>query len=568
MRKKLLVLLGFHACWGVVLALSISKYGLGVSTDATAYMFVGVNWIRGDGLIDFSGGSYVLWPPLYPMLIGFLHLTGLSAFAAAHVIQFAAYALAAYASSALLLKLFPDDFAFAFLGAFLIAVAPVSISTFLMVGTDYLFMLFPIAAALLLQRYSEKGDWASLTLLGLTASLAMLTRYIGYALVLSALTAVLFASSGPPLKRILRAAYAGMFSLVPFLWMLNTWLATNGLRRPPLSFSEYAAQFTAGVIAMFTVNVPDAANITMLHHWMVWGWVVLAAILLFVLSRRVKVFTPMTIFLFGFGMIYTAALFGTALIAYFNRLWGRFQLPDYVPVIVLFLLVIGHGLRYLRERRSGWFVPAALLGAGFLLFISVLQFNRTVLLLRDAVHGIIPENGVNTQEMNENSIIRYWKENPPEGAYHLFANYPAAAAFHTRHSAQASPRKTPVYGDEVYPLEDYIGYLFPDDQPVYLLWIEPNVYEHVYLPHELAPIAEIEVIFENEDGGIYRLRSARQAFACMQGTERPCAHGERKPERHGAIKEGDDHRLAPVDVQRTQRKRHDAFDDANAGRRG
>ena len=70
MCKKLLVLLGFHTCWALVLALSISKYGLGVSTDATSYMFTGMNWMRGNGLVDFSGAQYIFWPPLYPMLIG------------------------------------------------------------------------------------------------------------------------------------------------------------------------------------------------------------------------------------------------------------------------------------------------------------------------------------------------------------------------------------------------------------------------------------------------------------------------------------------------------------------
>lgn len=510
MRNKLFVLLGFHACWGLVLALSISKYGLGVSTDSTAYMFTGINWVAGNGLVDFSGGQYVLWPPLYPMLIGFLHLTGLSAFAAAHVIQFTVFALVAYFSSVLLLKLFPDDFAFAFLGAFLIAVAPVSVSTFLMVSTDYLFMLFPIVAALLVQRYSEKEDWTTLTLLGLTVSLAMLTRYIGYALVLSALIAVLFTSSGSPLKRILRAAYAGIFSLAPFLWMFNTWTLTSESRRAPLPFGEYASQFTVGVIAMFTVNhVPDTEDVTAFHHWLVWGWVFLAVVLLVLLARRVKVFTPLTVFLFGFAGVYTVALFTNALIAYFNRLWGRFQLPDYVPVVVLFLLVIGHGLRHLKEHGSRFYLPMAIFGIGFLLFFSAAQLNRTILLLRDATNGMIPENGINTAEMNKNAIIQYWKQNPPQGEYHLFANHTAAVAFHTQHMTDASPRKTPMYSEEIYPLEDYIGYLFPDGNDVYLMWIEPNSYEHVYLPHEFAPIAEIEVILENEDGGLYRLHPIR-----------------------------------------------------------
>ena len=509
MRNKLLILLVFHACWGLMLALSISKYGLGVSTDATAYMFAGASWVEGNGLVDFSGGQYVLWPPLYPMLIGFLHLTGLSTFAAAHVIQFAAFGLIAYFSSVLLLKLFPDDLAFAFLGAFLVAIAPVSVSTFLMVGTDYLFMLFPIIAALLVQRYSEKQDWTTLTLLGLTVALAMLTRYIGYALVLSALTAVLYYSNGSPLKRILHAAYTGIFSLVPFLWMLNTWAQTTEGRRAPLSFGEYASQFTIGIIAWFTTNLPDTNETTALHYWLTWTPVVIAFILLAVIAKQVRTLKPALVFTLGFGVVYTVALFTNAMIAYFNRLWGRFQLPELIPLMLLFLFVIGYGVRHLKEHRSRAYVPLGILGFGFLLLVSVSQFNRTVLLLQDAATGVIPENGVNTGEMNENSIIQYWKENPPEGEYLLFSNYAAVAAFHAQHTANASPRKGPQYSDEVYSLEDFVGYLFPNEADTYLMWIEPNSYEHVYLPHEFAPIAEIEVIIENEDGGIYRLHPIR-----------------------------------------------------------
>jgi hypothetical protein len=239
----------------------------------------------------------------------------------------------------------------------------------------------------------------------------MLTRYIGYALVLSALLAVLYYSSGSLLKRTLRCAYVGVFSLVPFLWMLNTWTATSGNRREPLSFIEYASQFTVGTLAWFTSNVPDTNEAALLHYAIVWGPVLLAFILLFILSKKIQVLNPAATFMIGFGVIYTAALFTNALIAYFNRLWGRFQLPDYFPLVILFLLVIGYGSRYLKEHHSRIYIPAAIIGFGFLLFVSTAQLNRTVLLMRDAIQGDIPENGINTGEMNENSIIQYWKAN-------------------------------------------------------------------------------------------------------------------------------------------------------------
>lgn len=506
MRNKLLLLLVFHVGWGVMLALSISKYGLGVSTDATSYMFTGINWINGDGLIDYSGSRYILWPPLYPMVIGFLHFIGLSAFVAAHVIQFTTFALIAYFSSVLFLKIFPDDFAFAFLGAFLIATGSVVVNTFYMVGTDYLFMLFPIILAFLIQKYSEEQTWSMLTLIGLLAALAMLTRYIGYSLVLTTGLVIFFYSTGSFFKRILQTIYATLFSLSPLLWMLQTWEATNNSRRDPLTFGEYASQYTFGVMSWFTFNLPDAKDITTLHYLIVWGSIAVAVFLLILLSRQVFVLNPSITFMLAFGGIYTIALFANALISYFNRLWGRFQLPIYFPLVLLFLVLISYGLRYLKENHKRIYIPAKILGVLFLLFTSISQINNTMILMREAVQGIIDENSINTQAVNENSIIQYWKKNPPQDDFHLFANYTALVAFHTQYQTDASPRKSGVYDENIIPLENYIDDLFAKHQIVYLMWIEPNNFEHVYLPYELTPIAEIEVVIENEDGGLYRLR--------------------------------------------------------------
>ncbi len=507
--RKLTILLVFHVCWGIALWLSISKYGLGVSTDSTAYMFTGVNWIQGNGLVDYSGVQYILWPPLYPMLIGLLHLGGLSAFAAAHVIQFSAFALISYFSSIFFLKIFKEDYLFALLGAFLLNTGAVVVSTFYMVGTDYLFMLFPILLALLVNDYVEKQKWTTLTLIALTVSLAMLTRYIGYTLVLTALMAVTVYSTGSSLKRILRAAYVGLFSIPPSLWMLTTWLATADARREPLTFQEYFSQFTLGMMACFTSNLPRAQDLMTSSYVTIWGTVLLAVILLYVLAGKVDVFSPLTSSTLVFGLIYIFGLFGSALTAYFNRLWGRFQLPIYFPLIVLFLTVIGLGLRYLRQNNSRAYYPLAAAGIIFLVTISTMQFTITFGLMKNAYSSVIPENGINTREMSGNSILQYWKENPPAGEFRLFANYTALAAFHTQHETLASPRKSEVYDANIIPIESYVSILFADDRDVYLIWIEPNTFEHVYLPHEYAPIAKLEVIVENKDGAIYLLRPIR-----------------------------------------------------------
>jgi hypothetical protein len=59
-RRNLAALLAFHTAWAFVLWLSISKYGLGVSSDSVDYMFAGVNLVEGRGLVSYDGSPFYL----------------------------------------------------------------------------------------------------------------------------------------------------------------------------------------------------------------------------------------------------------------------------------------------------------------------------------------------------------------------------------------------------------------------------------------------------------------------------------------------------------------------------
>jgi hypothetical protein len=496
-RHKLAALLVFHVAWAFVFWLSISKYGLGVSSDSVDYMFAGVNLIEGKGLISYDGSPFYFWPPLYPMLIGFVHLFGFNAFAAAHIIQFTAYVLIAYFSSVLFLKIF-DDFALAFLAAFLLAIGPVVVSSFQMVGPDYLFIIFPILLTLLIANYANSQKAATLILIGLIASLGMLLRYIGYTLVLAGLIAVLHYTSGSALKRILRAASLGLFAIPPGLWMLYTWMATAGQRRAPLSLLEYIKQFTSGVLEWVMV-APNYPDVNFWHLAIVWMPIIAFIVCAVTLAKRTSFFTPYTTPILTHGLLYTIFIFINASIAYFNRLNGRFLLPIYLPLVILVLLVIQHS----RSRSL------TRLGIFFVILVTVIQLQRTVTLMRQSVDGIIPYNAYNTREWNENAALNYWKENLPQGDFILLSNYDAGVAFQTNHMAFASPRRTEIYGTEIIPLSIYEEGMYKPGMETYLIWIEPNTYKHVYEPLELAPIAYIESLFKNKDGAIYRLMPAK-----------------------------------------------------------
>ena len=59
--------------WGFVLMVT-HKYGAGVSSDAARNLATAESLLQGKGFVDMLGGSFVLWPPLYPLLLAGLSL--------------------------------------------------------------------------------------------------------------------------------------------------------------------------------------------------------------------------------------------------------------------------------------------------------------------------------------------------------------------------------------------------------------------------------------------------------------------------------------------------------------
>ena len=91
-KNKFAVLMTFHMLWGLVLWFSISKYGLGISTNSTHLLFGALNLSQGRGLFSFDG-SFVAWPPLYSMLLALIQLVSrFDPFVSAIILQVISFA--------------------------------------------------------------------------------------------------------------------------------------------------------------------------------------------------------------------------------------------------------------------------------------------------------------------------------------------------------------------------------------------------------------------------------------------------------------------------------------------
>jgi hypothetical protein len=504
-KQKLSLLMVSHLCWGLVLRLSISKYGLGISTDSVHLLFGGLNLAEGRGLYSFDGSFLILWPPLYSVLLGFVHLIiGWSVFAAANVLQIVSFLGLSVCLSVLFLKIFPDDFLLAFTANLLSDVGMVILITFHTVGSDYIHLFFVILFVLLTGYYIESKNLRFLLAMSVIGMLAMLQRYLGVAVIaMGVFLTFIYAHSLR--ERILRSALLASSALPAGAWLVITSPLID--RRAPIPLADNFQWFSKSIIEWFLPADAVEANL-----WVsiVCLWLVLIAliILLIKFSPRYKPFSSFSTPVFAYGIFYLLALFGTASVAYYNKLDGRFLLPLYIPFILLLVASFGILLRLASGIHSPtWARAASVCVIGILVFIGMRLAAPTLsVVLETYDNGAAGDNAFNTKAWNENKAMLYWLNHTPKGSYLLLSNYPDGVSFFTGRPSFASPKRFvgPYSKDEIS-LDQYPPELFSSGEDVYVIWVEPNIYDFYYSPKDLSAIAEIKTLYQGTDGGVYQL---------------------------------------------------------------
>jgi hypothetical protein len=334
----------------------------------------------------------------------------------------------------------------------------------------------------------------------------MLQRYIGIAVLFTGILIVYFYSRTTFGGRFKRAVLLGL-SLIPIgAWVLS--ISVKELERGgPSSFFENIYWFTVSALSWFF------SYSTLLEHpvrmqiglWAIWLLVIIFIILLLTLRRRGLGLTFTEIPILLFGLIYTIVLLAISSLSYFNRLDGRFVSPVYIPFVVLFLTAAETvlDLGFLKSTKTK--IAGSVVMLSFLLLVLGLSTYQSVSLIK-----ILKEegSGYTSREWYNNKALKYWLLHQPEADHLAFSNYPAGVAIHGWQETWPSPRKTsPNAGVDgpVFPLDDYNSSLFEAGKESYLIWIEPNSYTHIYSVEELRSIANIETLYEDEDGGVYKL---------------------------------------------------------------
>lgn len=505
-RMKVLILLGLNLVFGFALWWSVSEHGLGTSRDSAEYLFTSLSLAGGDGFISFLGHRYVLWPPLYPMLLALLQILGVTdPLVSALVLQLVTFVWIAILTAWLFVRIFPGNFALALLGN-AIAVSGVSLTwLFQAAGSDYLFIALMLSMVYLCESYITHNRLRTLWLMALVSALAMLQRYIGIALLFTAVWIVFQYSRTTVRERLKRSVLLG-FAMVPVgVWAL-TLPVEAVVRDNPSSFLENAYWFTFSILSWFFPEAELYGHPVRLEFgmWVFWLGVLICSLIIWKFPGKRLDADSARVPLFLFGGVYTVLLLVIASLSSFNALDSRFASPVFIPLVALVLAAIETilssnlmpgGFRKMAFRLALFIPLLILLGLSGFRSVESLQLHHEA------------GGGYTSRDWRENQVLEFWQSHEPEGDYLVFSNYPAGVAVHTWHVALSSPRRTehPNAGEAVIPLDTYLPSLFAPEEETYILWIEPNEYTHVYSVTDLSQIVQVETLYESSDGGIYRI---------------------------------------------------------------
>ena len=505
-KARKLILFCFHLAWGIGLWWSVSANGLGTSRDSVEYLFTSMSLTKGDGFISFAGGQFVLWPPLYPILLSMLQSLGISdPLKAALILQLVTFVWLAVLFTWLFVRLFPENFSLAFLGNSIMGTGVALTMLFQAVCSDYLFLALVLSFIYFCDKYIVDNKISALWFMTIINALAMLQRYIGVALLLTGVWIVFQYTRMKFWKRSGRLFLLGLSALPLGIWILS--LPVEALvRGAPSSLLENFYSFTFSILSWF-IPYPELYGHPVrlqVGTWGLWVSIFMGSFLLWKFHRRYSSIESVKAPLLLFGLIYSVTLLMIASLSSFNTLDSRFASPVFIPLIVLALTTVDMISQLLKHmKKTVRVILNSLLYVPLLIALGLSVYQSISFMQIHAQQG----SGYTSKDWNNHPVIQYWETHLPNGRYLVFSNYPAGVAVHTWVETLASPRRTahPNAGEVVIPLDTYIPLLLAPDRNSYLVWIEPNEYTHVYGVDDLWAVVNIETIYEDENGGVYRI---------------------------------------------------------------
>ena len=511
-KRRFWIFLSVLSLLAVFLAgVATSKYGAGVSSDATKYLSVAQNLLDGNGLFDHKGGPLLSWPPLYSIVIaGLSLLSSLDVFVAGWYFNVFLLGLNVFLSGVIFSRVFRNRPLYAYLATLFVFLSISSLRIHANISSDPFYLTLTLGFLVAADDYIRKRSYLAFAWMVLFSILGPLQRYVGLAITVTA-EIVILVENRKSIRTLLRdGLILGLASVLPIAW----WLFVRNVM-------TYGSLYGVGPQVVDPWMNTSLALTKMLHWFIPYlnflmpllmrPFITLGvlAFILLLLNRNTNengnawiqsLAAPAVYPTLVYAIVYFAALAATVVTADHRDLFSdRYYVILLVPTAISILLTFDKLVwPHLRTAPKQIWTGLVLLFAVWALY-PLYSFSEYLMEARvvGEPSGANMFNNRTYREMDLVAEMQRLREQQPDTTF--YSNYSDAVWFHTRRAV--SPSVVLTEDPEVA----YAGW--PHDKPGYIIWFEPNEYKHYLSPEEIAKFADVQLIFDGKGGKIYSVQA-------------------------------------------------------------
>lgn len=516
LEKRFQLYLTLLALVGLVfILLTTAKYGAGVSSDAGRNLSTADSLLQGRGFVDFAGAPFVLWPPLYPLLMaGLSLLTKWSVFRSAWYLNVALYALNIWLCGWLLYLIFKDKPVYAWVGALMILLSRSTLRIYANVASEPLFVTFMLIFFFAAARYLRDNSLGALWLMFIMAGLATFQRYLGV---------VLFGVGGLVVlyKENWRGVWRSILPVIISALPIDAWALLHNI---PISGAPFGPRAFGDMFPLENINLALTKILwwfiprhPLLEPLLLQPWIILAPIilLLFAINKKsnwLDWFKSLkNIYLWPaliFSIVYFFALAFTVITADHLDLTSDRYYVVILPIVLALLFVTLDKLVFSHvnfNSRTAHYAVIALVGLWFIYPLYAMQGYLRLALAQGEPSNYNIANSAQYREMGVVRAAQKILDADPSAA--LYTNYLNIVWFIYQRPVTMLP-----FVDAGMSRDQQISSL-PQYYPAwpvqsgYIIWFKPNQYHNVAAPSELAAIANLKLLYQDKTGEIYYVQA-------------------------------------------------------------
>ena len=208
----------------VLILLREINYGIGVGYDGSGYLIRAQRMLAGPGWLVHTSG---MQPPLFPLLLAFIGISGIDLVHVAGLVNAVAFGLTILFSGRWLRTRLHSPLIATWATVVICLSIPLT-SLASQAKSEPVFILFTMLALIQVDAFLDRNTPASLIRAGLFSALACLTRYPGVALIPAVVPLLLLQRSTPFPDKFRQAVLYSLIALAPFcLFLSRNWLLSG-----------------------------------------------------------------------------------------------------------------------------------------------------------------------------------------------------------------------------------------------------------------------------------------------------------------------------------------------------